>query len=300
VPVSERFLARRKTFIVSASRTGTTFLGELLGSILHDCFSVHEPDTLRRNASPGRNLAHVRSHGGFANLVLLKALGRSGGRNLSLRRLAGSIDGEAARRAFVRERRWTDRLPHALYVESNQQLYGIAGDLADLPATRIVLLVRDPVTWVQSNAAYRFGSYGARDFSARVGVLGLKRLSPRHVGERAPDWDAWGQPRRLAWMWNFMNGRFAALRDEGRPNVALFRYEDVFVARDRTRIEEMARAIDSEADPAAIAERLLERMGSRVHASSDMRADGPSELTDADRAAIRETCASVMARLGYS
>ncbi|MEM9047953.1 MAG: hypothetical protein AAGC92_04475 [Pseudomonadota bacterium] len=81
--------APRLVLNASGGRTGTQFFGDMLGRIVADCYSEHEPDMI---AGFSRlSLARVRRFGRW-HMVLGRALGRTGVRSLGQALLEGRIE----------------------------------------------------------------------------------------------------------------------------------------------------------------------------------------------------------------
>lgn len=299
--MSDRFLHRRKVFVISAGRTGTAFLAKALPDVLNGCFAVHEPDTVRRTdlVRPGTLALQVSRQGGVVRQVILKALGRTGARNLSLMRVAGRITREEALARFLQDRRWTDRHYYSLYVETNQQLYGLADDLTALPASQVVVIVRHPESWLESCLNYQAGWYGPRDLLQKIDLAGMRRLAPKHAGEPCPDWAHLDQSGRLIWLWNFVNRRLIRAAQSRGSRIALFRYEDLFVERLPAELRRFLRTVDPDCELEGTARALTDKMSFRINASERSRSE-QSTVTDKHREMIERVCGITMSRVGYA
>lgn len=217
--------------IASAGRTGTRFFGDLLSSMIPGSYSVHEPDVLE-----GFNrltLQRIRTFGVY-HMVFGRLLGRTGIRNLSQQFIAGRIDQRQLVSRLRRQRMsYYCNIAGDPIVESYYQWYGILPAVPELfEHYRVVALVRDPRTWVAS--WMNFGAhFGPRDLVSR---LGFRRLDPIMLGDGdyAKHWEDMPPFERLCWTWGVVNGQLLDfVRND--PQSRLYRYEDLFLNRDRDR-----------------------------------------------------------------
>jgi hypothetical protein len=202
------------------------FFGELLGTMIPDAFSVHEPDVFV--GFERRTVDRIREFG-FWNMVIGRALGRTGARALSEKMMAQKIDPAAARQWVHRIRdRYYSAIDALLVIESNSQWYGA------LPALRaayldckIIGVVRDPRSWVRS----WINEGGRHDQRDRVLGYGCERLCPAMVGDEAyaARWKSMDTFAKLCWEWKTLYreiDRFVA----GAQNAMMFRFEDLFLS----------------------------------------------------------------------
>lgn len=283
--------------ITSGGRTGTSFFAEVLGEIISDCFSVHEPDVWHGLFRPDSWRA-VRWFG-FYHVVVGKFLRRTGMRCIAERYLSGDWSEERTVRAIVRQRGAFFRNRSAsLVVESNTQWYALLPLLPRiLTRYRVLALVRDPRTWVRSYV--NFG--GHHDNRDRVQRFGLPRLSPEMVdGEWAARWEAMDVFERLCWDWKFITSRLLEAADADEM-IRLVRFEDLFLSERRlARLEE---ALDFLTDFGSrrygyrVPPDLFER---KVNVSRPTRLGPWEDWPDERRNFLEEMCGPLMDRLGYS
>jgi hypothetical protein len=220
--------AVRKTFIVSGGRTATMLFGNRLNESFGDVFSVHEPDVVELTRHGVAASATQLARQGLLRMGLLKALGRAGTRNLSLARLTGRLDHDQVIEWFLKDRRHLGEIGSPYYVEANAQLFGITEDLLRLPNANVVLVIRDPRTWIESWLKKKW--YSDRDLLTRLDVLGFKRITPGNVGAEMSAWEGYSRVEKLAWVWGFLAASFARL-EAAHPDVAcVVRFEDVLGA----------------------------------------------------------------------
>lgn len=215
----------RKVFIVSGGRTATTLFGKRLGDTFSNVFSIHEPDRVDLTSSSALASAAAVLRQGVFRMGLLKALGRAGTRNLSLRRLQGLVDQSRAQEWFLADRRHLGAIDEAVYAEANYQLFGVIEDCLAFPNSTAILVLRDPLTWIQSWLKKKW--YGPEDRLTRIDALGFKRITPANVGLTNADWDRYDRTEKLAWVWGFLAERFVELEADNPEHVALFRFEDL-------------------------------------------------------------------------
>lgn len=218
------FRAAKKTFIVSAGRTGTHFLGSRLSRLRAGVFSVHEPDKVEFQNRRWREFFSAARAQNPLRLSVGKVLGVNGTRNLSLKRLQRRWSRERCLQRLIRERDWVPSC--RLYIESNYQLFGLPEDLLFLPDTRVVFIVRQPQMWAGSWLKKKW--YGDRDLLYRLNLLGLKRLTPANAGIQLPEWEDFSREEKLIWVWGFLNQSFYTTAQSHPGRAGWFRFEDVF------------------------------------------------------------------------
>jgi len=294
------FDEKRKVFIVSVGRTGTRFFAEILSQVIPDCYAVHEPDNIKI-VKPNliRNIIkQVKERGGVANLILLKALGLTGARNLSLRRLSNRLDGQSVINKFKAERQWIEKICCSTYMESNHQLFGFSEDLLMLPNTTVIYLVRNPIDWIRSCMNFRYGWYGRRDLLAMVNLLGFKRISPRNIGVVDTQWREYSRCSKLAWLWNYVNSIFYKISSSHR-NGWLFRFEDIFIQKDDKTIHTFLNLlIDNKNTFEENYKTFMRFLEVKIHSGYTRNIEwdfSPKELNN-----VRKICGSLMKKFDYS
>ncbi|MEQ8820382.1 MAG: hypothetical protein RLY93_09055 [Sumerlaeia bacterium] len=294
---AQPFLNLRKTFIISAGRTGTQFFGDLASELVPGCFSIHEPDKVDwHTLSRDERWRRLRQQG-VVRPYLLKALGTSGARNHSLNYLEGRISEKEAIERFIKDRKWIvgDR---KLYVESNAQLFGLGNLLAELPNSHVLFFVRHPKTWVSSWLSKVW--YSEKDILTRIDRGGLRRLTPDNAGIACPEWPDYSRAEKLAWTWLTMNRLFAELNAEGRKNVALFRYEDVFLERKDQELHRLLVALSHGLVSGDEAGRLRQMLDQKINVRPRQSENEEEGLENWLRADLLSGVKDLMETLGYS
>lgn len=211
-------------FIISAGRTGTKFFGDQLSHMIGDAFSVHEPDVLMDFKL--KSLSQLRLFGWY-NLIFGKLTGKSGIRNLSQNYLAGKLSLLGLKAAVIdhREKFYRD-ISQDLIIESYSGWYGAIPAIQSLYKNyKIVVIARDPRTWVVSNM--NWGTmYGKRDWVSR---LKLGRLNPAMINDEyyRDRWRYFTRFQKLCWAWSTI---YAILLKETAddPNAVIVKFEDLF------------------------------------------------------------------------
>jgi hypothetical protein len=232
-------------FVTSAGRTGTKYFGNLLGQMIAESFSVHEPDVIMDFKI--KSMRQVRQFGLY-QLVFGKLMGKTGIRNLSQRYLSKKIDLERLKTAIIDHRRkYYDSIQQELIIESYSGWYGVIPGIQSLYKNyKVVVIIRDPRDWVTSNM--NWGTmYGKRDW---VSKLKLGRLSPELIGddEYETRWQAFSRFQKLCWAWKTIYE--TTIRGAGtNPNVGFFKFEDLFKSKNRyTRLRDLLAYITQFAD----------------------------------------------------
>jgi len=294
------FDKKHKVFIVSAGRTGTKFFAETLPQIIPDCYATHEPDNIKieRPNLISNIVKQVKEQGGITNLILLKALGLTGARNLSLRRLNNRLDSHSVINRFRRERQWTEKISCSTYVESNHQLFGFSEDLLQLTNTKIIYLIRNPFVWIRSCMNFSQSWYGNKDLLTIINFLGFKRITPNNIGIRDVPWHEYSQCSKLAWLWNCLNSIFYKVSSHHR-NAWLFRYEDIFTQKDSETIHTFLKLLISDKNTLKESySTFMRSLGKKIHSGYVRNIEwdfSPKELDS-----VRKICGSLMKKFDYS
>ena len=85
----KKFLKPYKVIIVSGGRTGTKYFGDLLGTLISDALSVHEPDVWK--GFHRGSLERIKTFGIY-HMIFGRLSGKTGIRNLSQKYLAKQIN----------------------------------------------------------------------------------------------------------------------------------------------------------------------------------------------------------------
>ncbi len=187
-------------FVLSAGRTGTVSLTEMLTQAFPGTLSLHEPFPARWELLLG-------------NLSIRLGLGTG-----ALRLLLTGVRRERLRRANGIDS----------YIELNPLLCPLCHLLPSLPGPlNVVHLVRDPLSWAQSVMAFRASS----SFRWLIDYLPLAKSYPY---PRPAGWSGLGELERTLWRWRISNEQIAALRPHCQ-NYAIIRFEDLFGADSERR-----------------------------------------------------------------
>ena len=290
--IKDKYIA----IIASGGRTGTTFFGDLLSGIIEDSFSVHEPDMfVGFNA---RTLGKIRKFG-FYHMLVGRVIGRTGIRNLNQKYLSGKLSMEQLASAIRQHRdKYYGSLHESYIIESYPQCYGILPALPKVfPHYKVVGLIRDPRTWVQS-IVNQEGFYGGnKPFLKFL----HKILDPFMIGDQVymERWPQMSEFEKSCWLWAAITRtlRHSEAQDE---NVRIFRYEDLFLAPERDQnMEEMLRfmtvfedrVIEYKYDPSIF---NIVRNSSKS-AKMPLWQDWPQELCFQ----MNEICGNLMRDCGY-
>ncbi|MEL7465929.1 MAG: hypothetical protein AAFN79_17795 [Pseudomonadota bacterium] len=289
-------MAEDLVFIMSGGRTGTKFLGDLLGEVIADCHSEHEPDLFL--GFDRLTVARIRRFG-LWHMVVGRALGRAGVRVTGMRFLKGEISLEAATASFRRQRaRYHAETPERMLIESNYPWWMVAPHLgahrgAIFPGAKAIGVVRDPRAWIASWAAHQAG----RDRGHWTHRLPPGPLTPMALRDEewAARWEEIGAVGRLAWQWRRVTASLAAAEDAGAARV--YRFEDLFSEDDAP----MAGLVEDICDFGDRRYRFEMPPGFRARPRNASAArDGDwREWSAAERAAANELCEPFLARYGY-
>jgi hypothetical protein len=216
-------------FLTSAGRTGTKFFGDLLGEMVENAFSVHEPDVL-----VDFKLKSIRQLQmfGLYNLIIGKLLNKTGIRNLSQNYLAGTIKLTELKAAIVDHReKFYGSIDKKLIIESYSGWYGAIPGIQSLYKNyKMVVIVRDPRDWVISNM--NWGTmYGKRDWISR---LKLGRLNPSMINDSQyiDKWQNFTHFQKLCWAWKTIYETILKSAEKD-PNAIIIKFEDLFQSENK-------------------------------------------------------------------
>lgn len=236
----EEFKRLKKIFIVSAGRTGTQFLSLAIPKLLPNCYAVHEPDKIDLHTLTLNEVLRRCAKQGLIKLTFLKALGISGTRNYSLKRLSKQINSDDVLRKIIQDRLWIDS-GYDTYIECNFQLFGLTRELLNLPNCQLVFIVREPKAWVSS--WLRRGLFGAKDNMYQINLLGLKRLTPGNIGIELSQWSQFTQLDKIYWTWCFLNQKFYDINAEFPNKTSIYKFEKLFIEQDQKELSKLLGSI---------------------------------------------------------
>jgi len=282
--------------ICSTGRTGTSFFAQSLPEMVPQSFCVHEPDVW--SGLSKRSFDRIRQFGLY-HMVIGRLLRTTGLRNLSQNLLAGKLPPERAVEALRRQRDgYYQSISADLIIESNGQWFGLLPILPQtLSSYRFVGIVRDPRTWLASTM--NFGRvHGPRDW---VTHLGYRRLDPTMFkeSESSVPWHEMSRFDRICWTWSATNAILE--RDiAADENAKLYRYEDLFLGRDRLAVvEDMLHFMTQFSDRSfryRVEEALLDR---RIHSVPRTAFPDWQSWNRSQARRLQEICGSLMGRYGY-
>ncbi|WP_306116019.1 MULTISPECIES: hypothetical protein [unclassified Roseovarius] len=287
-------MTKQLTFIASGGRTGTQFFGDMLGQVVSDCHSEHEPDMV---AGLSRlTLERVRRFGVW-HMGPGRLLGQTGVRVLGQAFLEGRMD-RAACATSLRATRdaYHAARPETLIIESYYAWWMVADCLEEIwPGAKLAGILRDPRDWIASwlrHAPKRRN--GALTERFPPGPLEPTKLGDEAAAELWPDLDQVG---RLAWEWGLIADTLdrAATRSS---NVRVFRFEDLFGDEHDWLEQFVDFAVTHDAGPS---HRVgdLEAITGDVRNASRGKKQSWQSWNDTQIRAVAQFCGAGMAAHGY-
>lgn len=285
---------KQLVFIASGGRTGTQFFGELLGTVISDCHSEHEPDLF---AGWSRLTLQRMRRFGAGDMLFRRLRGRSGVRVLGQLWLEGRIDRDTlAQRLRNTRRAYHLGLAETLVVESYSAWWMVADRIGEIfPGAKLAGIIRDPREWIVS--------WQRHQPDRRMGTLTERLppgpLTPEKLGDPAAAalWSELDQVGRLAWEWSLICRTLDAAAARSRL-VEVFRFEDVF-GPDRSHLKRFVRFVsEHETGPRHDIGDVGAITGTVKNASS-REGRGWHGWTDAQLAAVEHFCGLTMRAHGY-
>ena len=194
-------------YILSAGRTGTVFLENLLSIYAPDVIAEHEPHPTRYQMM----LGNMRN-----DLGLLKGTTRS----------------------WVHaSRKSRDSQTPGPYIEINPFLCAVSDLLPDPDRPlRIVHIVREPVSWASSMTVFKAST-------KYRGIIDFIPFAKPFPAPRPAGWQALSQFEKNLHRWVWCNQRILDLADHAESFVSI-RYEDLFSDQDQKRITAVGKVFD--------------------------------------------------------
>lgn len=293
---SDHFEKINKVFILSAGRTGTKFLGDNYNKISNEFYSVHEPDRVTFSKKQTGELIQKLFKQGVTRLVLLKAIGYCGTRNLSLKAINKELGNELITKRLIDDRKWTKLENNKVYIESNHQLFGMIDILETFSNSKTIIIFRDPREWVKSWMNKGIW-YTKTDILSLLDFAGFKRITPKNVGVHSIEWTSYCRFQKLCWVWNFMNRFFVDAIE--KHNLSYFYFENLFIRKDSKTLEMFL--VDSLGDlnKPEYVESLAMLLNTKVNENTDSTFPGWEKWGVDDCRELQLICGNLMSKLGY-
>jgi hypothetical protein len=287
-------MKKQLTFIASGGRTGTQFFGDILGQIVSDCHSEHEPDMV---AGLSRLTLQRVSRFGLWHMCIGRLLGRTGIRVLGQSFLEGQLDAQTCiRRLRAGRDNYHAAIPQTLIVESYYAWWMVADQIESIwPDAKLAGILRDPRDWIASWLRHASN----RRNGALTETLPPGPLHPAKVGDAktAAIWDQLDQVGKLAWEWRMIATHLdVASRDS--PNVRVFRFEDLFEG-DVEQLSDFVQFATSHQNGPSHHICNLASIRETKRNSSSGTAQSWQDWNDAQVAAVSYLCGPVMDTYGY-
>lgn len=284
---------KKLVFIASGGRTGTQFLGDLLGETIEDCWSDHEADALYGLGA--KSLRRVARYG-LWHMVVGRSLGLTGVRAAGMRYLSGKDSIAVAADRLRKERTpLYERHRQELIVDSYWRWWPFAGVLDQIwKGSKSIFIVRDPKDWIGSVQSHHRSADGLR-WTSRFGTGALR---PDRIGdgEWTERWRTLSPVGRLAWQWRTINRQLADAA--AASGCRLYRFEDIFDPS-KSALDELvdfARNHGGESFP----RRELDLHDQQRRNARTVRIGDYRDWNAGDRAIVEELCGELCDRFGYA
>lgn len=289
---------KRCIFVTSMGRTGTMFLGRQLGEIIHDCFSVHEPDAISL-LRPSEWMMKLNWFGP-RRITIDRIVGLRSLHAVGVARRRGKVSDGRAIELLTRLRRdFVVHAPGSVYCEANGEFNPLVDLIgAVFPNSTLAFIIRDPRNWVRSWMNKQVGHYGRFDMKYRL--LGARLTPEVYQGARMGRWTAKQQFEQLCWTWNVANGYSLGLVAR-TATARVFRYEDILECNEKVAaFEEFVEAITSFPDGSVVGVDLSKAgLDRREHSSKGRRMPCWRDWTGDQARTLHEHCGDLMRQFGY-
>lgn len=285
---------KQLTFIASGGRTGTQFFGEILGDVIENCHSEHEPDMFA--GASWLTLERIWRFG-LWHMVIGRLLGQTGVRVLGQRHLQGGLEPVSMELRLKSLRNgYHARIDEPLVIESYYAWWMVADHIGTIwPGAKIAGILRDPRDWIASWLRHE----SRRRNGAITEKLPPGPLEPSRIkdAEATRAWPMLDQVGRLAWEW----GQIAQTLERAASNsedVAIFRFEDIFGGDGKALTDFVTFVCTHAHGPTHKISDLSTITQDRRNASSGPANDWQS-WSDAQIAAVAHFCGRGMDEHGY-
>jgi len=287
-------LNKNLVFIASGGRTGTQFLGDLLATIIDDCWSEHEPDMFAGfNVKSWQRIKDF----GLWHMAVGRALGQTGLRAAGTKFLTGGSDIAKVAATLRRQRaKYHGRIEQSLVIESYWRWWMFAGHMENVwPGAKTVGIIRDPKSWISSWLAHDSSHSGTPwTYHFPPGPITPARIGDDQWTDR---WDSLSPVGRLAWEWKEIYRRVDAAAQSDQ-NTKMFRFEDLFDAKTGT-MQELVEFASAHPDKRYATSNADAVMSSVRNASSNQK-DSWKGWSQEDIAIVDELCGPLIDKYGYT
>lgn len=289
--------------ITSLGRTGTKFFQVLLGNLLPESISLHEPDVLNYFQYEGalERYKQVRKQieeVGLGNLVLRKSLGNWNLLKVSDDRFVGSSDySSAIKKLYAQRSAFIRKLNGSPYIESNIGYYGLLDTLGKVfDQYRALYIVRDGRSWIQSHM-----NWGQMYGKNRIQRIYAHTWPTAHdLGEMSRgSWESMSRFGKLCWAWTRLN-EFALSTIGNKSTIRYVRFEDIFLSEGRySNLEDAIEFILSFDDPLPYDKgSIVGWLEKKIHSSESAFPEFQNWSKD-QKDHFHRICDPLMNRLGY-
>ncbi|WP_321323141.1 sulfotransferase domain-containing protein [uncultured Parasphingorhabdus sp.] len=287
-------MSKDLVFIASGGRTGTQFLGDLLATIIEDCWSEHEADMFAGfNAKSWQRIQDF----GLWHMVIGRALGQTGLRAAGTKFLTGEADISKLAEKLRRQRSsYHARIDENLVIESYWRWWMFSGEMAQIwPGAKTIGIIRDPKSWISSWLAHDKSHSG----TPWTYYFPPGPITPARIGdaEWTKRWNRLSPVGRLAWEWREIYRRIDAAA-QSADNTMIFRFEDLF-DRETGAMERLVTFASSHGGRQYHTGNVDDIMPSVRNASGN-RKDAWKSWSSQDKAIVDELCGPWMDKYGYA
>lgn len=286
-------------FLTSTGRTGTQLFGYAMSRMIEGSTSVHEPDHLWLSR-PGEWWPKVKRFGIY-RMTLGQLDPETSLNMLTADRIRGKVSDESAKEhLFTIRNNVIAGCTETIYIEANPQYIGLIDLIPRVfEGARIVLIIRDPRTWIRSTInAPLYLQYSPLDFRMWLNL----RVRPTDLAgdPHAAEWKRMSTFERRCWYWNLAN-RFALGAAERTHNCLVLRYEDLFSTESAgTTFSKLLSLCTESGDKRVKYQFRPELIERKVHSTSDKGSFPPWQSWDEHRARLLDRhCGTLMARFNY-
>ncbi|MDZ7830654.1 MAG: sulfotransferase [Desulfobacterales bacterium] len=291
--------------VTSLGRTGTLFFQNLFDASLLYGTCLHEPDRLNFGQYEGMGdkaaqvYRQIRESGVFELLIRKFIFSDWSIEAVSKDRETGKLsDPEAIKRIISQRKKFIQRQPGSIYLESSSAFYGII-DLLDkvFYQHRVIYIIRDGRDWVRSKM--NFGTMYAKNPLQKL-ISGswptAVELNDSVYGEK---WHEMTRFEKICWAWAELN-QYALKCAAKNPYARVVRFEDVLSSPDAAKnLSDLIDFAVSISPAAAVKKKTLKNwLPGQTHASQKLFPDW-CQWNNKQTDWFIQVCGPLMKKLGY-
>jgi len=127
----------------------------------------------------------------------------------------------------------------------------------------------------------------------------MKRLTPKNIGQKLPQWANYSRFQKLCWAWTVMNRIFYNSCKAGYSNSTYFFFEDIFVNKNMAEIQRLLFFLLGEMYNESILDTFIELLKKKINTNPEGSFPQWTHWDPILCLQLEEICGDLMKKLGY-